>query len=374
MVNPIAAAIPFFFLGIFIEARVARARHVRIYRLADALANLGCGIGQQLAGLFVTGLLIATYSWLYDGYRLVTLPVWAGWALAVVGVDFVYYWWHRLSHEVNLLWAGHGVHHQSEDYNLAVALRQSVVTSLTFFPFLAVLAFAGVPPLQVAVVNSVSTLYQFWIHTELVGRLPLFERLFNSPSLHRVHHAINPKYLDRNHGATFIIWDRLFGTFQPEEEQCVYGMTRQLSSYNSLWAQFDGFWYLLRLARHAPNPLEALKVFVMSPAWRAPWFPDPKLYPIERREQQQKYDPQAPRGRRVWAVSQTVLLVFATLALLIWGPGLTVPARAAAVGLVYLTLFNIGGLLENRAWVVPFEVARWTMTAASVGLFVTGRL
>ncbi len=374
MVNLIAIAIPFFFLGIFIEARIARRRRLDLYRLGDALADMGCGISQQLAGLFTAGLLLGVYSGLYENHRLFTLPTWAAWALAIIGVDFVYYWWHRLSHEVNLLWAAHGVHHQSEDYNLAVALRQSMVTSLTYFPFLATLAFAGVPPLQLAVVNSLSTLYQFWIHTELVGKLPRFDRWFNSPSLHRVHHAINPKYLDRNHGATSIVWDRLFGTWQPEEEQCVYGMTRPLGSYNSMWAQLDGFWQLLKLARHAPNPLEAVKVFVLSPAWRADWFPDAKLPPVAERSQQVKYDPKASPARRAWALVLFVALVLATLALLLWGGRLSLEERAGAVGLVYLTLISISGLLENRRWVVPFEVARWAVTAASVGLFLTGRL
>src|SRR4051812_7775689 len=163
------------------------------------------------------------------------------WLVAIAGVDFLYYWWHRLSHRVNLLWAAHVVHHQSEDYNLAVALRQSVTTSATLFPFYALLAFAGVPPLQLAVSTSLSTLYQFWIHTELVPRVPWLERLLNSPSAHRVHHAINVRYLDKNHAATLMVWDRLFGTFEPETEAPVYGLTRPLASFNPVWSQLAGY-------------------------------------------------------------------------------------------------------------------------------------
>ncbi|MBS1152547.1 MAG: Sterol desaturase, partial [Myxococcaceae bacterium] len=248
MPNLIALAIPFFFLGIFIEWRVARARQLPVYRLGDALADMGCGIAQQLAGLFSIVALVAGLNAAW-AHRLLTLPDWAAWVVGFVGVDFVYYWWHRLSHEVNFLWAAHGVHHQSEDYNLAVALRQSVFTSLLFFPFLAVLALLGVPPLQLGVIAALNNLYQFWIHTELIGKLGPLEKIINTPSLHRVHHAINPKYLDRNHGGTFMVWDHLFGTYQPEEEQCVYGLTHPLRSFNPVWAQLDGYWKLLQLAR-----------------------------------------------------------------------------------------------------------------------------
>ncbi len=369
MTNYIALAIPFFFLGVFIEARVAKAKQVSVYRLGDALADMGCGVAQQLMSLFTTAGLIVVFAYLYEHHRFFTLPTWAAWVAAIVGVDFVYYWWHRLSHEVNFLWAAHGVHHQSEDYNLAVALRQSIFTSLTFFPFMLGLAFLGVPPLQIATVNAFSQLYQFWIHTELVPKLGPVEGLINTPSLHRVHHAINPRYLDRNHGATWMVWDRLFGTWQREDEQCVYGVTRQLGSYNPIWAQFEGFAYLLKLARHAPNPWEALKVFVKSPAWRAPWFPDAPLPPVTRREQQVKYDPKATGGQRAWAVTLFTLCVFATIGLLLLGRDLSLGVKLGAVGLVYLTLINIAGLLEGRPWVRRFEVARWIVTAGSA-LFV----
>src|SRR4051812_21255151 len=214
----IALAVPFFFVLIAIELAVARARRKVCYRLGDVIGDIGCGMVQQVALIFTAGAVLAAYGYLHEPHRLVEPSPAVAWIVALVGVDFLYYWWHRLSHEVNVLWAAHVVHHQSEDYNLAVALRQSVTTSATLFPFYAVLAVAGVPPLQLAISTSLSTLYQFWIHTELVPRLPLFERLFNSPSAHRVHHAINVRYLDKNHAATLMVWDQLFGTWEPETE------------------------------------------------------------------------------------------------------------------------------------------------------------
>ena len=174
----IALAVPFFFVLIAIEIAVSRARRQRVYRLGDAISDLGCGMVQQVALIFLAGAVIAAYEWLYAHHRLVT---WQGaaapWIIAFVGVDFLYYWWHRMSHEVNVLWAAHVVHHQSEDYNLAVALRQAILTGFTAQLFYVWLALLGVPPLVFASVNAVSTLYQFWIHTELVGKLGWVEGL-----------------------------------------------------------------------------------------------------------------------------------------------------------------------------------------------------
>jgi sterol desaturase/sphingolipid hydroxylase (fatty acid hydroxylase superfamily) len=233
----IALAVPFFFLLIAVELVVARVKQRKVYRLGDAIGDLGCGMAQQTALLFMATAVIAAYTWIYDHHRLIT---WSNaavpWVIAFVGVDFFYYWWHRLSHEINVLWAAHVVHHQSEDYNLAVALRQAVLTSWTSVPFYVWLAFLGVSPLVFASMNAISTLYQFWIHTELAGKLGPFEEIFNTPSHHRVHHAINPRYLDKNYGAILIVWDRLFGTFIREDEACVYGIVKPLSSYNPLTA------------------------------------------------------------------------------------------------------------------------------------------
>ncbi len=374
MVNLIALAIPFFFVGIGIEAYVARRRGVRVYRLGDAMADMGCGILQQVTGLLYVWVLVKGYGWLFEHARLVTLPSWAGWVLAFVGVDFVYYWWHRLSHEVNLLWAAHVVHHHSEDYNLAVALRQSITTSLTFFPFQAVLAFAGVPVLPMVVANSLTTLYQFWIHTELVGKLGPLERVLNTPALHRVHHAINPRYLDRNHGATLILWDRLFGTWQPEEEPCIYGTTRPLGSFNSVWAQVEQYWSLAKMSRQAPNLLEALKVWLASPAWKPAWLTGPQYAPPPSREAQQKYQPATPKPLMRWALAQFVVLIIVTFCLVMWGKALlTLPQQAVVVGLVYLGLLAVAALVENRPFAVKLEAWRWVATAAAVPVLLLVR-
>ena len=367
MPNLIALAIPFFFVGIFIEAVIARRKKLPLYRLGDALADMGCGIGQQLAGLFTSGLLLAGYHALYEGHRLVTLPTWAAWAVAILGVDFVYYWWHRLSHEVNLLWAAHVVHHHSEDYNLAVALRQSVTTWVTTLPFYLPLALLGVPVFHFAVILGLSTLYQFWIHTELVPPLGVFEKIFNTPALHRVHHAINPRYLDKNHAATFSFFDRLFGTWEPETEPCVYGTTRPLNSYNPLWAQVEQYIDLVRLAKRAPTALDAVKVFFASPAWRPAWMGE-----APRRDVAVKYDPQATPGTVRYAMVNWVLLLTGVFVFLMWGAGLPSMTKALAVGVMLLSLVSLPSLIEGRSWAKPLELARVLTLPGLAVLLIVG--
>src|SRR5438105_13686206 len=247
MPNPIALAIPFFFLLMGVELWVARRKGVKLYRFADAVVDLACGMTQQILLVFAVAVLAAGYVWLYQ-HRLVTFregSLWP-WLIAFVAVDFIYYWWHRLSHQVNALWAVHVVHHQSEDYNLAVALRQAVFSVWTIWPLHLPLALLGVPPVTFLIVDSLSTLYQFWIHTELVKKMGWFEWLFNTPAQHRVHHAVNPRYLDRNYAATLCIWDRIFGTFEEEKEQPVYGLVTPLASFAPMWAQIHHFFDMAR--------------------------------------------------------------------------------------------------------------------------------
>jgi alkylglycerol monooxygenase len=255
-------------------------------------------------------------------------------------VDFVYYWWHRLSHRVNLLWAVHVVHHQSEDYNLAVALRQAVLSVWTIWPFHLPLALLGIPPVTFLVVDSLSTLYQFWIHTELVGKLGFFERVFNTPAQHRVHHATNPRYLDKNYAATLCIWDRLFGTFEEEREQPVYGLVKPLHSFDPMWAQVQHFLVLSRRTR-ALRGMDKLRVWLKGPAWGHP----PALEIT--RAQQRKHAVELSRRELRWLAATLVLAVSATFALL-WFQLSLPPAKRALLALATLLLIASWGFLLDR--------------------------
>jgi len=368
MHDPIALAVPLFFVLIGLELVWAKRRGVSVYRFADTLTDLSCGISSQVLLLFWAAAQLALYAWVYEHWRLFTIrPTWLAWAVAFVAVDFAYYWWHRLSHEVNVLWAAHVVHHQSEDYNLAVALRQSVITSWTALPFYLPLALLGVPTLVFAVVHALSTLYQFWIHTQLVRRVrgPI-DWILNLPSHHRVHHAINEPYLDKNYGATLIVWDRLFGTYAPEEEPCVYGITKPLGSFDPIWAQVHYWGDMARMARAAKRPTEKLKVWFASPAWKPEGYVV-EAPPVQGRE---KYDRPLSRATMIYVGAQYAVVVVATFCLLMWHHALP-PALVAAFGAAILAaLVAFGALLEGRRWAVHAEAVRLVLAAAAVVLWL----
>lgn len=262
-------AIPVFFLLIGIELLIAKMKNLSYYRMNDAIANLSCGIGSQVSGIFLKTFTFIGYAYLYKHSfwkienNIVTF------ILLFIGVDFFYYWFHRLAHEVSFLWGSHVVHHQSEEYNLTVALRQAWLQGAFSWAFYLPLAVIGFSPAVFITIASLQTLYQFWIHTKLIGKMnPVFEYVFNTPSHHRVHHGVNPKYIDRNHGGTLIIFDRWFGTFQLEEEEVVYGITKQINSWNPVWVNFE---YWIDLFKEAFQVHKVKNFFLMMfkmPGWK----------------------------------------------------------------------------------------------------------
>ncbi len=266
--NLVVLSIPIFFFLIGIELLYDRIVQRRLYRLHDSLANISCGITEQISGVFAKVFTIAAYDVVYQNFRIMEIPnTWYWWILAFVGVDFFYYWAHRLSHEVNLFWAGHVVHHQSEEYNLSVALRQGAFQKLFTFYFYFPLAFVGFSTELFLSISAINLLYQFWIHTEAIDRMPVFEWVFNTPSHHRVHHGRDPKYIDKNHGGTFIIWDRIFGTFQDEDEKPTYGITKPLNTFNPLYAQVSHFFTLARDFKRMKGAGEIWSLLWNKPGW-----------------------------------------------------------------------------------------------------------
>ena len=275
----IVYAIPFFVLSMLIEWRLlvrraglARVGHVtpRGYWLKDTAASLTMGIVHlAVQGALMPGIKFLIDVQIYENFRLATIPpVWWGFVLTVVVDDFRYYWWHRLHHEVRVLWAAHVNHHSAESYNLSTALRQSWTTWFTGLPFRFFLPLLGFHPATLLVASLASLLYQYWIHTELIGSMGPFGWLFNTPSHHRVHHARNGLYLDRNHAGIFIVWDRLFGTFQAElpDERPDYGLTRPLTSYNPLVIAFHEW---VALGRDiTAHPGATLGLLFGPPGWK----------------------------------------------------------------------------------------------------------
>lgn len=351
MVNPIALAIPAFLLLIAAEAAWGWYRGMQIYRVNDAVGDLMCGVSSQLVGLATKIVSAGAYIAAWQHLRLFDLQAnLSTWVITFLLVDFAYYLWHRWTHSMNLGWASHVVHHQSEEYNLAVALRQSMTSTLTSWPFYLPLALLGVPPLVALTCMALNTLYQFWIHTETVDRLGPLEWVLNTPSHHRVHHGVNPQYLDKNHAGVLIIWDRFFGTFEPEVERPVYGTVKKLDSLDPVWANV---WWIDRMVRTAiatPRWQDKLGVFFRGPAFAPEGSP-----PVPVRSPE-KYDPHGPDGASGYALAHFLPLAVVTTWIL-WVP--RSPAELALpLFFVALGCLTLPALFERRRWFVPVELIR----------------
>jgi len=363
--NYVSLAVPFFFLLMGVELVAGIIERKRLYRFNDSINDLSCGIVDQILNIFLNVVLFASYLYLFEHFRLVEIadasPV-AKWAAAIgllFGVDFCFYWFHRIAHEYAAPWATHVVHHQSEEYNLAVALRQSAFESCFAWVFYLPLAVIGFPPVWYVSMKAINLLYQFWIHTEAIDRLGPLEWVMNTPSHHRVHHARNPKYLDKNYAGMFIIWDRLFGTFEPEVEQPVYGITKPLRSMNPLWANLSGWRDLIEDAWNAPRLRDKFKIWFMPLGWTPPGLPERPRAQEVTRATLQKYDPQLPRALNVYVfVHFVVTLVVGVVVLLLGDQKAPWSVILPLAVFVLWSLGNFGGIFERKRWVLPAEMLR----------------
>jgi sterol desaturase/sphingolipid hydroxylase (fatty acid hydroxylase superfamily) len=348
----IVLATPVFLGLIAAEFAVGLARGRNTYRLNDALNSIGLGVMSQVTGVFGKLLRIGVYTLAFEHVALLRLPADAPWVwlFALVFYDFCYYWLHRAGHRVAVLWAAHAVHHQSEDYNLSTALRQTSSGFLLGWIFYLPMAVAGVPPLVFASVALIDLLYQFWVHTQQVGKLGWFDRWFCSPSNHRVHHAVNDKYLDKNYGGILIVWDLLFGTFIEEDdaEPCVYGTRSPLRSWNPVWANLQVYRDLVLDSWRARSWGDKLRVWLMPPGWRpadvaARW---PK--PIFDIAAVQRFDPPVSPAAAAAAAALFVAVLGGTSVFLWVAHELSVAQQAAAVLALVAALWFIGALTQPR--------------------------
>jgi alkylglycerol monooxygenase len=332
------------------------------YRLADAINSLSLGMMSQFTAVFTRLLRVGIYTFIYASVSLVPLEAakafwntWYGWCLALVFYDFCYYWLHRAGHETAIFWAAHVVHHQSQDYNLSTALRQTSSGALLGWVFYIPMALAGVPPLVFGIVALVDLLYQFWVHTELVGRLGWFDRWFCSPSNHRVHHAVNDRYLDKNYGGIWMVWDRMFGSFKDEDvaEPCVYGTRSPLQSWDPLWANLEGYASMFIDAWHAQRWADKLRVFYKLPGWRPAdveaRFPKPAFVMAQARE---KFEVPISPAAKTLAIA-ALLAMLQCVGMFLWfSDRMPVAGWIWGVALLGGAIWVQGALLQRRVSVL----------------------
>ena len=372
-------AVPFFFALIAVELLASRISRRRVYRLNDSIADLTLGGVSELAGMGTKVLMVAIYVLISDHLSLQVLAgvpaipasnpfgphgidwvVLGWWILAFLLVDHQYYWGHRFCHEVNLAWSAHVAHHSSEEFNLVVALRQSATQSLFTMWFYFPLAFVGFTVVHFVVCLGINLIYQFWVHTRLIGRLGPIEWIMNTPSHHRVHHGRNPKYIDCNHAGVFILWDRLYGTFVREEEEPVYGLTSQLSSHNPIWSNIHHYVFVWRTFHQAHGLRDKLLVLLGKTGWRPDYLGGPIL-PSELPADYTKYDPVPARPVAIYVTVQFVIATVMSLVITTHAATADRPEYWLIAGGIVLTLFsfsNAASMLDGRRWVAPAEVVR----------------
>lgn len=369
MINIVVLSIPIYFLLIGIELLIEQFSRRQIYRLNDALTNISCGITQQLSGVFFKILSIGVYYLIYQHLRLFDIPQnWLTWVILFFAVDFCYYWAHRMSHEINLFWGGHVVHHQSEDYNFSVALRQSSFQVLWTFGFYLPLAIIGFDPLSFVVVSALVTVYQFWIHTETIGRLGFLEKFFNTPSHHRVHHGRNPKYIDKNHAGVFIIWDKMFGTFQKEEERPTYGITKPVNSWNPIWVNFEHYNTMANDLRSIKGLKNKIKYIFYKPGWFPEEMGGYQQVP-DIPETYEKYNTSSALAINFYTLFQYLIILGVTALFLFNADNFSTMEKGFFALLIVWSVVNCGALIENKYWITWAEMTRILLISAGAATY-----
>ena len=370
--NFILYAVPFFFVLIALELLADRWRGVSHYRLADAINSLSTGVLSTTTGLLTKGVGLVTYSFALQHLAVFELSAdspWT-WVGAFVLYDFCYYWLHRCGHERNILWAAHSVHHQSEEYNLSTALRQTSTGFLLGWIFYLPMALLGIPLLVFVSVAALNLLYQFWVHTRHIPKLGWFEWCFVTPSNHRAHHAQNALYMDRNYGGVFILWDRLFGTFQKEDdnEPVIFGVTTPLASWNPLWANVQFYAQLWADARRTERVWDKLRIWFMPTGWRPADVA--AKYPLSKPELSQfrKFEVPLDVPRQLYVALQFCVYVALGSYLMSQAPTLPDSALLLGWGAVALGLLVLGMALESRPQAVRLELLRLVLNVPLVWL------
>ena len=364
--SPVILAIPVFFTLMAAELIYEGLTRNRTYRLNDAVTNINLGVLDQLTGAFAKVVKIGIYTIVYELFAIWTIPEsWVSFVVLFILYDLCYYWSHRLAHEISLFWGGHVVHHQSEEYNLSVALRQSSTSFIWSFPFYLPLALIGFSPVQLIFVGGLNLLYQFWIHTEHINRLGPLEWVMNTPSHHRVHHGRNPEYIDKNYAGVFIIWDRVFRTFTKEVERPDYGITKPLNSWNPLYANVSHYADLFRTLPQARSIADGLRMLFGPPGWM-PEYLGGYQAPHDFEPGYTKYDQDIRRSAHGYILVQ-FLFVLGTVAYFLFEfSDLSSGVQAFLAVWVILSTLLFGFLFESTGrWVTVLEVCRLLTIAGS---------
>tara|TARA_B110000238_G_scaffold200574_1_gene251205 strand:- start:15412 stop:16671 length:1260 start_codon:yes stop_codon:yes gene_type:complete len=362
--NVLLIALPSFMVLILIEILYGYRKKNLNYNLMDTISSLSAGATNIIKSLLGIGFAIISYPYIVAAIALVQLEESMGlYLIAFVCIDLASYWNHRLNHSINIFWNRHVVHHSSEEFNLACALRQSISNNIIGFGalFLIPAALFGVPSKIIILLAPLHLFAQFWYHTQHIGKLGWLEYIFVTPSQHRVHHAINEEYVDKNLSAIFCVWDRIFGTFQEELDAvpCIYGSLKPVQTWNPIVINFQHNWGLAKDAWHAKNWVDKFKLWFMPTGWRpedvSNRFPRPIANSVYAQE---KYAPKYTTVHKFFAVFQFVSLnVFIYILLVSFGE-FSFDTQLSFGILIFTTIFGFTSIMDGYKWAFFFEISR----------------
>lgn len=353
--NYMALAVPLFLLLIGVEYWISKRLGRQLFNFNSSIANMNVGVAERLIDMFTAGSFFFFYDYLQKNYGLFEIrPSLLVWIALILATDFVWYWYHRMGHKINLFWGFHVVHHTSEEFNYTAGTRITIFQAVVRTAFWSVLPLIGFPAPMITTMLIVHGLYPFFTHTQVIGKLGFLEYILVTPSHHRVHHASNEAYLDKNFGDMFIIWDKLFGTFAEEKEEPVYGLTKQLDSYSFLWQHFHFLVEIWYSAQQKKGILAKLNVIFGSPS---DFDPGVRRIVEKRFLSKNKVRVRSQKFRRYVLVQFTITVITLFFLLLFEHQEETFLQIMVAL-VIFVTLINCGAIMEQRRWVFYLEFAR----------------
>jgi alkylglycerol monooxygenase len=362
--NILAFSVPLFVSIMLLEYYVAGKQQKKLYHFDEVIANLNVGIAERLCDLFTTGIFFYFFTWIYNHFRMFDIVEnWVSYILLFLFTDFIWYWYHRLGHEVNILWSTHVVHHQSEDFNYTVSVRITVFQAVFRCLFWSFLPLIGFHPATISIMLLLHGAYPFFTHTQVIGKLGWLEYLLVTPSHHRVHHSSNPEYMDKNYGDILIVWDKLFGTFAPEINEPRYGLNKPLKSHSFLWQHFH---FILEIAvalkRAKGGWREYLRILLGKPDNIDPRI---RLY-LEKKLLHNNNS--APMSATLYKYIKgqtlaTLSILFFTLLLAHYINGVHIAILSI---FILVSVINTGAMLEQKKWIFELDFARLGL----LGLFL----
>ena len=351
----LAFAIPLFLFFIGLEYYYSKKKNKNFFHFAESVANLNVGIAERLTDVFTIVPFYYFFEYIHLNFRIFNITGSAfTWVLLFLFTDFIWYWYHRFAHEINFLWAAHIVHHQSEDFNFTTSARITVFQASIRCLFWGVLPLIGFDPAMIAIFLLIHGIFPFFIHTQTIGKLGIIEKLFVTPSHHRVHHSSNPQYLDKNYGDVFIIWDKMFGTFVEENEQPIYGLTKPIKSYSFLWQHFHYPLEIYFAAKKSKGIKNKLKIIFGSPATLDPSI---RVY-LERYFLTKKVFLKPTSVHKSYIIGQTILSLSLLFCLIFFYNNLTTLTVAFLSLFILLSIINTGAILEQQSWIFYLENIR----------------